>query len=172
MKPFPWKCPECSQKSINPVCLAKYETTMRHDGRDYRITVKNFDVFQCEKCGLIQLPEPADEILQAALRKKAGLMSPEMIRSTREQLQLSQKQLADELQVAESTLSRWESGMQIQQRAMDRYLRIVFMLKIKGEFDQLKSGSIKFKFPNFRKNQPNSRRKTGIHEIDTKTGSI
>lgn len=171
MKPFPWKCPECSQKSINPVCLAKYETTMRHDGRDYRITVKKLDVFQCENCDLIQLPESADEILQDALRKKAGLMSPETIRSTREQLQLSQKQLANELQVAESTLSRWESGMQIQQRAMDRYLRIVFMLKIRGEFDQLKSGSKKFNFPNLPKKKHVSLSKNGVQIIDIKSGS-
>lgn len=172
MKSFPWKCPECSLKSINPVRLPKYETVMRHDGRDYHISLKNLDIYQCENCGLVQLPEPADFILQAALRKKAGLMSPETIRSTREQLQLSQKQLADELQVAESTLSRWESGMQIQQRAMDRYLRIVFMLKIKGEFEQLKSGSKKFKFPNSAKDRTNSRRKNTTQMIDTKTGSI
>lgn len=171
MKPLPWKCPECGHKSINPAKLNKYETIMRHDGRDYRISLKNFDVYRCENCSLIQLPDAADDLFQAALRKKAGLMSPETIRSTREQLQLSQKQLANELQVAESTLSRWESGMQIQQRAMDRYLRIVFMLKIKGDFDQYKSGSKKFNFPNSRKNQSKSGKPNAIQLIDTKSGT-
>ena len=141
MKPIPWKCPECGEKSIHPVCEPRYETVMRHDGRDYRVAVKNLDLWKCEKCGLVQLPEPADELLQAALRKKAGLMPPELIRRTREKLKLTQKQLADELQVAESTLSRWESGMQIQQRAMDQYLRLVFFLKLKGDFEYCRKAS-------------------------------
>lgn len=145
MKPFPWKCPECGEKTIKPACEPRYATVMRHDGRDYPVAVKNLDLWKCEKCGLVQLPEPADAILQAALRKKAGLMSPEMIRGTREKLKLTQKELADELQVAESTLSRWESGMQIQQRAMDQYLRLVFALKLNGEYEKYQAGSKNFK---------------------------
>lgn len=70
-------------------------------------------------------------------------MPPELIRRTRERLKLSQKQLAEELQVAESTLSRWESGMQIQQRAMDQYLRLVFTLKLNGEFEQYQANAKK-----------------------------
>lgn len=141
MKPFPWKCPECGEKAIKPACEPRYATVMRHDGRDYRVAVKNLDLWKCEKCGLIQLPEPADALLQAELRKKVGLMPPELIRGTREKLKLTQKQLADELQVAESTLSRWESGMQIQQRAMDQYLRLVFFLKLKGDFEYCRKAS-------------------------------
>jgi putative zinc finger/helix-turn-helix YgiT family protein len=139
MKPFPWKCPDCGEKAIEPVCEPRYETAMRHDGRDYQVVVKNLDLWKCRKCGLVQLPEPADELLQAALRKKAGLMSPDLIRQTREKLNLTQKQLANDLQVAESTLSRWESGMQIQQRAMDQYLRLVFTLKLNDEFIRYQS---------------------------------
>jgi putative zinc finger/helix-turn-helix YgiT family protein len=143
MKPFPWKCPECAEKAIEPVCEPIYETVMRHDGRDYPVAVKKLDIWKCRSCGLVQLPESAEEQLQALLRKKAGLMPPELIRRTRERLKLSQKQLAEELQVAESTLSRWESGMQIQQRAMDQYLRLVFTLKLNGEFEQYQANAKK-----------------------------
>src|SRR5207237_5930376 len=45
-----------------------------------------------------------------ALRAEAGLLTPEQIRRQREELGLTQKQLADALQVGESTLSRWETG--------------------------------------------------------------
>ena len=41
-------------------------------------------------------------------------------------LLLTQKLLADHLGIAESTLSRWETGAQIQQRAFDKLLRLYF----------------------------------------------
>jgi DNA-binding transcriptional regulator YiaG len=37
---------------------------------------------------------------------------------------LTQKQFAHLLGVGEATVSRWETGAQIQQRAMDRFLRV------------------------------------------------
>jgi DNA-binding transcriptional regulator YiaG len=40
----------------------------------------------------------------------------------------TQKELAVQLAVAEATLSRWETGGQIQQRAMDKLLRLFFGL--------------------------------------------
>ena len=39
-------------------------------------------------------------------------------------LGLSQEQFANLLGVSEATVSRWEMGAQIQQRAMDRFLRV------------------------------------------------
>lgn len=63
-----------------------------------------------------------------ALRKAAGLLSPEQIRRGRESLGLTQKQLARNLQVCEAELSRWETGGQIQQRSFDRLMRIYFQV--------------------------------------------
>jgi DNA-binding transcriptional regulator YiaG len=37
---------------------------------------------------------------------------------------LTQKQFANLLGVGEATVSRWETGAQIQQRAMDRFIRV------------------------------------------------
>jgi putative zinc finger/helix-turn-helix YgiT family protein len=54
------------------------------------------------------------------------LLSPEEIRRSREKLGLTQKQFAALLGVGEATVSRWETGAQIQQRAMDRFLRLCF----------------------------------------------
>ena len=48
----------------------------------------------------------------------------EEIRQGREQLGLTQKQFANLLGVGEATVSRWETGAQIQQRALDRFLRV------------------------------------------------
>jgi putative zinc finger/helix-turn-helix YgiT family protein len=68
----------------------------------------------------------ADEQIAAALREKIGVLSAQQIRMNREQLGLSQRQLAEQLGVAVETISRWETGVLIQSRAMDRYLRLYF----------------------------------------------
>ena len=86
----------------------------------------DFLVARCENCGNVVLDDRANNELIDALRVVAGLLHPSVIRERREALGLTQKTLAGHLRVAESTLSRWESGAQIQQRAMDTLLRGYF----------------------------------------------
>jgi putative zinc finger/helix-turn-helix YgiT family protein len=74
------------------------------------------------------LDEEANLRISAAFREQAGLLSPEEIRQYRTALGLKQQELADLLGVAVSTLSRWETGAQIQQRSLDRFLRSFFKL--------------------------------------------
>ncbi len=126
MKPFPWKCGQCHQKQVIGTTLASYETDLDHDGRNYPLTMINFRVARCENCGNIILDDQANRELIDALRVAAGLLHPTTIRERREALGLTQKTLASQLRVSESTLSRWESGAQIQQRAMDLLLRGYF----------------------------------------------
>ncbi len=64
-----------------------------------------------------------------ALRSAAGLLEPSVIRAHREALGLTQRELAGLLLIAESTLSRWETGARIQRRVMDRLLRAFFELE-------------------------------------------
>ena len=54
------------------------------------------------------------------------LLTPQQIREGREALGLQSKELAERLGVAKETLSRWETGMMIQSRAMDNLLRAYF----------------------------------------------
>jgi putative zinc finger/helix-turn-helix YgiT family protein len=126
MKPFPWKCGECGQRAVHPATLDAYSADLDHDGRTHRITVKQFPVARCERCGAMVLDDAANRRLSEALRAAAGLLQPTEIRAGREGLGLTQKELAHYLQIAEATLSRWETGAQIQQRSMDRLLRGFF----------------------------------------------
>ena len=125
MKPFPWKCGSCRERAINPVVLPTYSTELEHDGRTYRVTLKYY-VARCENCGNIMLGDGASRKLSEALRHEAGLLQPGEIRAHREALGLTQKSLSGYLLIAEATLSRWETGAQIQQRAMDAFLRVFF----------------------------------------------
>jgi putative zinc finger/helix-turn-helix YgiT family protein len=126
MKPYPWKCGKCRQRAIKPATLKDYSTDLEHDGRKYHVSVANFEVARCENCGSMVFDDAANRRLSDALRSAAGLLFPAEIRTHREALKLTQKALANCLQIAEATLSRWETGAQIQQRAMDRFLRVFF----------------------------------------------
>jgi len=72
--------------------------------------------------------------LSEALRRQIGLLTPAEIRQKRKDLGLSQQDLADSLQVAMETVSRWETGAQMQQRSLDGFLRAFFDLPALREY--------------------------------------
>ena len=128
MKPFPHICGECREGAVEPATLPSYTMAMEHDGRRYEVTVPDLHVFQCAKCQAILFNDAASERLDEGLRHAAGLLAPAKIKSSREALGLTQVQMAGYLKVGPSTLSRWETGGQIQQRAMDLLLRAFFQV--------------------------------------------
>jgi putative zinc finger/helix-turn-helix YgiT family protein len=124
-KAFPWRCPECGKKEVRRSTI-RYTSEIKHDGRAYTVEVARLRVPKCRVCGELIFDNAADEQIAAALRRHLGLLSVEQIRTNREQLGLSQRDLADHLGVAVETISRWENGVLTQTRAMDRYLRVYF----------------------------------------------
>jgi putative zinc finger/helix-turn-helix YgiT family protein len=117
---------ECRNRTVVPTRLPSYATEMEHDGRTYTVTVSDLDVSRCTSCGAMALGDEALDRLSDALRQTVGLLAPSEIRARREALGLTQKELAGLLQISESTLCRWETGAQYQQRCMDRLLRGFF----------------------------------------------
>jgi putative zinc finger/helix-turn-helix YgiT family protein len=128
MKAPLWKCATCREKAVAQVVLPSYTAELDHDGRKYVVSISDLNVLRCEHCGAIVLDDEAEDRLVEGLRAKAGLLSPQEIRQKRESLRLTQKQLSNVLAISESTLSRWETGAQIQQRCMDKFLRCFFEL--------------------------------------------
>lgn len=103
-----------------------YAITIEHDGRAYQVEIPALTVPQCANCKTLSIDDEADRQISAAFRHEARLLTPEEVRQGREKLGLTQKQFANLLGVGEATVSRWETGAQIQQRAMDRFLRVCF----------------------------------------------
>ncbi|HEV7222837.1 MAG TPA: type II TA system antitoxin MqsA family protein [Pirellulales bacterium] len=124
-KPFPWKCGNCGERSVAPA-LVGYSAEMEHDGRIYLVSVPALRAPRCANCGEIVLDDAANRQISESFRRQLGLLAPEQIRKDRESLGRTQGELAAMLGVAEVALSRWESGGQIQQIAMDRLLRLFF----------------------------------------------
>jgi putative zinc finger/helix-turn-helix YgiT family protein len=125
IRPFPWTCGTCGQKAARPVTV-DYTSEMGHDGKAYTISIPGLEVLECENCHARMLSDGSYERLDEALRRQVGLLTPEEIKHQRKSLGLSQQELADYLQVAPETVSRWETGAQIQQRAMNRHLLGLF----------------------------------------------
>ena len=116
----------CRERAVAPTTLPVYKSEAAHDGRTYTIDVKDLEVLRCAHCGEMALDDAANRRVSDAVREKVGLLFPEEIRAKREALGFTQKQLASLLCVSEFTLSRWETGAQLQQRCMDRFLRCFF----------------------------------------------
>jgi putative zinc finger/helix-turn-helix YgiT family protein len=124
-KPFPWKCPFCGERAVYGAILS-HPVDIDYDGRAYHVVVKHLKTPQCKKCRGVFPDAAAHRAITRAFLRKAKLLMPEQIRKYRESLHLTQKQLAAILGIAEASVSRWETGAQIQQRSLDNLLRIVF----------------------------------------------
>ena len=68
-------------------------------------------------------------------RKKHGLLSADEIRALRERFGLTQSELARLLHVGANTISRWESGRNVQTDAMEMLLRL--LRDLPGSLDYL-----------------------------------
>lgn len=122
---FPWRCPECGKREVWPATVP-HTSEIRHDGRSYAVELPRLRVPRCRACGELVFDNDADRQIAQALRGHLGLLSPEEIRGSRDELGISQRELAEHLGVAAETISRWENGALTQSRAMDRYLRLYF----------------------------------------------
>ncbi len=139
MVPFPRKCPNCRERRLDFV-TETYEAELEHDGRKYKIAIPKLLLLACSACGNRILPDEADSQVSDELRRLAGLLSPSEIRANRDKLHLTQVQLARDLEIAEETLLKWETGAQIQQRAFDRLLRAYFDLPTLRAYLKANSG--------------------------------
>jgi putative zinc finger/helix-turn-helix YgiT family protein len=124
-RPFPLRCLQCLKEEIYPATVP-YAADIRHDGQLYHIEVPKLRVPQCRACGALVFNYSADDQVLNALRSHLRLLTPQQIKEGRKKLGLQGKELAQRLGVAKETISRWETGMMIQSRAMDNFLRAYF----------------------------------------------
>jgi putative zinc finger/helix-turn-helix YgiT family protein len=106
--------------------VVDYTTTIEHDGRAYTVKVPSLEVPKCRNCGKLVMVDSANRRVSEAFRREAGLMTPEEIRAGRVRCGLDQQTFADLLGISVSTLSRWETGAQIQQRSLNRVMGAYF----------------------------------------------
>lgn len=83
----------------------------------------------CPRCGEVLLRfQDSRRLGQDAIalyRRKHGLLSADQIRAIRQHFHLTQAGLARLLRLGANTVSRWESGRNVQTQAMDLLLRMI-----------------------------------------------
>ncbi len=116
-------CPACGTAMIEK----RGKLRLPVNGED--IAVPSAVHLSCPKCHEVVLRFEdsrrlgADAI--AIYRRKHGLLSADEIRGVRERFNLTQADFARLLRLGANTLSRWESGRNVQTEAMDTLLRMI-----------------------------------------------
>lgn len=118
-------CGECCRTEVRPKAT-DYKAKIKHDGKLYTVEVPGLEIPTCDHCGERWIDIHTDEQVNISLRTAIGLLQPNEIRGRRKALGLTQKELAERVGAAESSLSRWENGSSIQARSTDRLLRMFF----------------------------------------------
>ena len=62
------KCIHCRERAVQRAILPNYTQEMEHEGKTYKVTLANFEVYQCANCGEASLDAAATERLTDALR--------------------------------------------------------------------------------------------------------
>jgi DNA-binding transcriptional regulator YiaG len=108
------------------MATTRYEANVRYDGRLHTFMIPALELPVCQSCGERVFTEKVDAQINDALRLHLHLLTPDQIQAGIKRVEMSQKEIARRLGIAEATLSRWLNETQIQSRAMDNLLRVFF----------------------------------------------
>jgi len=118
------RCPVCSGAELRSE--TRTETfDYDGDGDKVQVTVDKVPVEVCPACGEVFSGPEAGRIRNEAICKALGYLTPQEIRRVRERLNLTQAGFAQLTGIGEATISRWERGRLIQNRAMNQYLSLL-----------------------------------------------
>ena len=85
----------------------------------------NVPIETCGECGSGFLGHEAERLMHEAVCIHHGVLTPREVRTVRERHGLSRAAFAEISGLGEATLHRWENGIHLQNRANDRYLRLL-----------------------------------------------
>ena len=116
-------CPNCG------AIMRERSAVLRLPVNGEEIAVPDSAHLRCPKCREVVLRmDQARKLRERALeayRSRYDLLTADEIRSIRERHRLTQAQLARLLRLGGNTISRWESGRNVQAAAMDVLLRLI-----------------------------------------------
>jgi putative zinc finger/helix-turn-helix YgiT family protein len=116
-------CPSCGMMMVETKATLKLPV----NGED--VSVPGSAHLKCPKCGEVVLRRDQARCLReralARYRAEHDLLSADEIRAIRERYALTQGQMAALLRLGANTLSRWESGRNVQTAALDVLMRLI-----------------------------------------------
>jgi putative zinc finger/helix-turn-helix YgiT family protein len=119
----PPECPDCESSE----CQVREREQKFHYGRgDSAIDVSCLvPTYVCSLCGCEWTGSEAENIRHDAVCRRLRRLTPREILGIREECHLSQAEFSRITGFGEASLSRWETGSQIQNAACDRLLRLI-----------------------------------------------
>ena len=119
------RCPKCGHAPLREETITDH-FEYRPDGEEpLTIEVHDVPVDVCPKCGEKYFGPAAARVQHAAVCRALGLLTPTEIQAIRERLGPTQSEFSRLTGIGEATISRWERGRILPNRAMDRYLRLL-----------------------------------------------
>jgi HTH-type transcriptional regulator/antitoxin MqsA len=119
------RCPNCGHTPLlDETVTDRFE--YRGEGEE-PLTIESQDVpvQVCPNCGEKYFGPAAVRVRHAAVSRALGLLTPQEIQAIRERFGPTQAEFARLTGIGEATISRWERGRVLPNRAMDRYLRLL-----------------------------------------------
>jgi putative zinc finger/helix-turn-helix YgiT family protein len=119
------RCPACGAGFLQPKTVTKH---LGHelDGKWRPVTVTKMPVEVCTQCGEQFSGPEAAKLHHEAICRAFGFLTPAEICTLRQEvLGLTQEEFAQLTGIGLATISRWERGRLVQNRAMDTYLRLL-----------------------------------------------
>lgn len=116
-------CPSCGSHELttsNEIEEFQYGT-----GADTAILSSEITVHHCPSCGTSFTSEDANVARHEAVCRHLGVFTPQEVRAVREKNNLNQAEFANLTKIGTASLSRWESGLLIQNKAYDNYLYLL-----------------------------------------------
>lgn len=118
--------------TLCPACEAFASSRWEKQEFEYRDGAKSValsaevPVFTCSECGFEFLTWRAEVRRHAAVCAYKGVLTPSQIKAGRESFSANRAEYARVSGIGEASIGRYESGAQIQTRAIDRLMRLSF----------------------------------------------
>ena len=131
-------CPDCGGH--------RFTTVMHNDRFEYgsgdspATLHARIPVHCCDSCDFEFLGREGRRIKHEAVCRHFGLLTPTEIRGIRERHGMSRTAFSEITGFGEATLNRWERAAVIQNRANDRYLRLVDSPEVLDRLKRLQDG--------------------------------
>ena len=116
-------CPLCGGDSI--VTVLSTDTFKYGSGNSAATLQVNLPVRRCTSCQFEFVDHEGERLRHEAVCRHMRVLAPAQVREVRERYGMSRAAFAQLTALGEATLSRWENGVLIQNRAYDRYLRLL-----------------------------------------------
>jgi HTH-type transcriptional regulator / antitoxin MqsA len=118
-------CPICYEGQLTEK-TGDHKIKVKDGERVREIVVKDLQWRECENCGERFFDNVNAEKIEVARYRALGLLSPEDLKTIRNELGFSQTEMADFLKVGSKSYCRWENGSLMQSKSMDALIRYAY----------------------------------------------